>query len=88
MGRWGTRTYVNHYVTHIIGVSLGHSANCAYFICFYTLVLYASILYICVARLTRAEKFNNRNRPKNYKSRHYTWIKDGKTYKDGSHLKQ
>ena len=30
MGRWGTRTYVNCYVTHIFGVSLGHSANCAY----------------------------------------------------------
>ena len=30
MGRWGTRTYVNRYVTHIFGVSLGHSANCAY----------------------------------------------------------
>ena len=30
MCRWGTRTYVNCYVTHIIGVSLGHSANCAY----------------------------------------------------------
>ena len=30
MGRWGTQTYVNCYVTNIIGVSLGHSANCAY----------------------------------------------------------
>ena len=30
MGRWGTRTYVNRYVTHIFGVSLGHSVNCAY----------------------------------------------------------
>ena len=49
MGSWGTQTYVNCYVTHIIGVSLGHSANCAYFICIYTLVSYASILYICIA---------------------------------------
>ena len=41
MGRWGTRTYVNCYVTHIIVVNLGHSANCAFgcyiLVQFYTL---------------------------------------------------
>ena len=49
MGRWGARTYVNCYFTHTIGVSLGHSANCAYVICIYTLVLF----YICIATVVK-----------------------------------
>ena len=48
----GTRTQL----TGVRDLSLGRSANCACFICIYTLVLYASILYICFATSSPPEE--------------------------------
>ena len=52
MGRWGTRTYVNCYFTHIIGVSLLCLSPLGQLCLFYMhLYLFYSILLFCIATL-------------------------------------
>ena len=62
MGRWGTRTYVNCYFTHIIGVSLLCLSPLGQLCLFYMhLYLFYSILLFCIATLLYAAIFLKRS---------------------------